>query len=106
MKQPSLAFGALIGGLTIIPVIALMYLGMHLAGLPFVPFDLFDWLARVLPGSIIVHSIDAMVRLIRGLHLGPTSSVAKNLEQFNAILLVVGFGYVIGALIALAMRLT
>jgi DMSO/TMAO reductase YedYZ molybdopterin-dependent catalytic subunit len=73
-------------------VITVFYLAWRLAGLPFVAFDLFDWLARTLPGSVISLGIDAIVGVIRALHLGPTSEVAKTAEQAMAIagLLVTG----------------
>src|SRR5262249_31944244 len=56
-----------------------------LAGLPFVPFQLFDRAARTLPGSVIGFGIDTMVSVIRGLQIGETSSVAKTAEQTMAI---------------------
>jgi hypothetical protein len=65
--------------------IAVTYLGHRLAGLPFLPFDIFDWLARTLPGSLIARTIDAMVAVIRGLRLGPTASTAKMAEQSLAL---------------------
>jgi DMSO/TMAO reductase YedYZ molybdopterin-dependent catalytic subunit len=95
----------LLGGLTSLPLIALSYLGQQWAGLPFIPFDLFDWLARVLPGGLITVVIDTMVRIITLLGIGPISSAAKRMEQLQGILFVVGGGVVIGALIALAIRL-
>jgi hypothetical protein len=42
MRRIFLLIGALLGGLTSLPLIALSYLGQQLAGLPFVPFDVFD----------------------------------------------------------------
>ncbi len=66
-------------------LIAVFYAGWQLAGLPFVPFDLFDWTARVLPGGLIEFVISAMVAVIRALRLGPTSVVAKGIEQAMGI---------------------
>lgn len=43
--------GALAGAMLTVAMIALFFAGWQLAGLPFVPFDVFDWLARVLPGN-------------------------------------------------------
>jgi hypothetical protein len=50
MKTLNLGTGALVGALLTAPLIGVMYLADQLGGLPFVPFDLFDWLTRVLPG--------------------------------------------------------
>lgn len=104
-RGPSLIVGALLGVLTILPTVALNYFGAQFAGLPFVPFDVFDWLARVLPGSIITFGIDTMVSVIRGLNLGPTSATAKSMEQAMGVLIVIASGAVIGWLIALGIRL-
>jgi len=104
MRRPSLFLGAILGGLTSLPLIALSYLGQQLAGLPFVPFDLFDWLARVLPGGIITTGIDTMVRVIKLLSLGPTSTTAKRIEQSSGILLVIVGGVIVGLIVALIVR--
>lgn len=104
MTHPSPRLGALLGGLTSLPLIALLYLGEQFARLPFVPFDIFDWLARVLPGDLIALTISSMVRLIGALRLGPTSSTAKLLEQGMALALVIGGAVAVGALVALVMR--
>jgi DMSO/TMAO reductase YedYZ molybdopterin-dependent catalytic subunit len=91
--------GTLWGGLTSAGVIGLTYLGHRGAGLPFVPFDVFDWLARVLPGSIINLTIDGMVKVITALKIGPTWAVAKGVEQSLALALLVGAGLVLGAVL-------
>jgi len=104
MRRPSLAFGAVLGGLTSLPLMALLFLGEQLANLPFVPFDLFDWLARVLPGDVITLGIAAIVRTINALSLGPTSTVAKLIEQLMGIGIVVAGGVVLGVTVAWALR--
>ncbi len=104
MRRSTVWRGALLGGLTSLPVLALLYLGEQLASLPFVPFDLFDWLARVLPGNVITAGIDALVQLITVLNLGPTSVAAKRIEQASALLLFVACGAVLGAAIVLLLR--
>ena len=42
MTIKTLGLGALLGALLTAPLIAVMYLAYQLAGLPFVPFDLFN----------------------------------------------------------------
>ena len=73
--------GSAVGALLTAALIAVFYAGWRLADLPFVPFDVFDWMTRVLPGAVIEFVIGSMVAAIRGLHLGPTSVVAKIIEQ-------------------------
>jgi DMSO/TMAO reductase YedYZ molybdopterin-dependent catalytic subunit len=53
MKKVTLATGALIGGLVGIVLITLLYLGNQAFGLPFVPFDLWNWQARVIPRNLL-----------------------------------------------------
>jgi DMSO/TMAO reductase YedYZ molybdopterin-dependent catalytic subunit len=106
MRHPSLLLGALLGGLTSLPLIALSYLGERVAGLPFVPFDLFDWLARILPGRLITAVIDAMVSIIVFLGLGEISTAAKRLEQAQGILMVIVGGVIVGLVLAWALRRT
>lgn len=104
MRRPSLLLGPLLGGLTALPLIALSYLGEQWAKLPFVPFDLFDWLARVLPGGVIRAGIDASVRLITLMGLGPISGTAKRIEQAEGILFVIIGGVLIGLIVTWIIR--
>lgn len=97
--RASILWGVLISALVTAPLMALLYLGEQAADLPFVPFEVFDWLARTLPGDVIVRSIDALVRLIRALELGETSSTAKTLESLAALALVAGVVSAAGALL-------
>ena len=96
--------GAGLGLLSSIAVIALLYAGEQLFELPFVPFDIFDWMSRVLPGGLIAFVISTMVSIIsfvQGfLPIGDTSTVAKAAEQTIAILQVVGGGAIFGLILA------
>jgi hypothetical protein len=94
-------WGALLGAITAAPLIAIFYLARAVASLPFVPFDVFDWMARILPGGVLTFGIDSLVRLIRGLRLGNTASVAKSAEHVMAIA-----GFVVTAVIAGAIFFT
>lgn len=96
MNRSSLLRAGLLGGVTSLTVMSINYLGQALAGLPFVPFDIFDWIARALPGGLITFGIDTIVMIIRQLNLGETSSAAKAIEQTMAILQLVGGGVVLG----------
>jgi len=96
--EPSAASGALVGALVTAPAIAVLYFGALAFGLPFSPFDAFDWLARVLPGDVITAGIDAIVSAIAGLNLGETSAAAKAIEQMLAVALLLAAGIAAGAL--------
>jgi hypothetical protein len=74
-------FGALVGG----AAIGLSYLGHKIISLPYIPFDIFDGMARVLPGRLLAFTIDIMVAVIRKFSLGPTAATAKLAEQGLAL---------------------
>ena len=92
----SLGSGILAGGLLTAPLVGLMYLVDKLAGLPFVPFALFDWIARVLPGPLVTFGIDLMIDGLRLVGLS-VAAAAKTGEQAAAILLFFFIGLVGGA---------
>jgi DMSO/TMAO reductase YedYZ molybdopterin-dependent catalytic subunit len=100
MKRVSIIKAGFLGGLVGGAAIAVSYLGHRIISLPYIPFDIFDWLARVLPGRLLAFSIDAMVAVIRALSLGPTAATAKLAEQGMALVqFAVGwviFGAVLG----------
>ena len=86
LRNLSLGYGALAGGLLTAPLVGILYLVDKLAGLPFVPYALFDWIARVLPGPLVTFGIDLMIDglLLLGLSV---AAAAKTGEQAAAILL-------------------
>lgn len=96
--------GALTGTLLTIGLIALFFLGDQVAGLPFIPFDVFDWLARVLPGDVITAGINLLVTFIMTFELGQTSSTAKIIEQGMGIVIVIMNGAILGAILFAVMR--
>src|SRR5215471_3946345 len=62
-------------------LMGILFFAWRVAGLPFVPFDLFDRTTRVLPGRLIAFGIGTMVTVIRALNLGQTAETAKLAEQ-------------------------
>jgi DMSO/TMAO reductase YedYZ molybdopterin-dependent catalytic subunit len=103
-KQPDVLVGALTGAILTPPLVAFFYVGWKLIGLPFVPFNLFDWISRRLPGPLITIGIDSMVRLIRALPLGATATAAKTAEQTMAIVGFLALGMTAGALLFVVLR--
>jgi len=100
MKRISWVSAGGIGAVSAWVVASLAYLGNRLAGLPFVAFDLFDWLARVLPGRLVIFTIESMVKVITALHLGSTAATAKQIEKGQAIVLFTLIGLVFGLVLA------
>src|SRR3954466_15265134 len=85
-------------------LVAIFFSGWKIAGLPFVPFDSFDWLTRVLPGKVLGFGIGIMVDAIRALHLGPTSETAKTVEHAIAIAGLFVLGVVGGTILFAILR--
>jgi hypothetical protein len=79
-------------------------IGLRLAGLPFPPFDLFDWEARVLPGAVLGFTIDTIVTLVRGLDVGPTATAAKVAEHVVALSQFLVLGVLVGVVLVLSVR--
>lgn len=96
--------GILVGLLATVALSGLMFVTKQLSGLPFAPFDLFDWMVRHLPGNILTLAIGSMVKLISGLRLGPTASTAKLIEQSIGIIQFIILGAILGLLIAILAR--
>jgi DMSO/TMAO reductase YedYZ molybdopterin-dependent catalytic subunit len=99
-KTPSIALGALLSALLILPWMALSFLANQLLGVPFPPFILFDWIARTLPGDLITFGIDSIVAVVSRLGIGQLSETAKSVERSIALLIFLGILTVIGGLIA------
>ncbi|HKV77363.1 MAG TPA: molybdopterin-dependent oxidoreductase, partial [Candidatus Sulfotelmatobacter sp.] len=76
--------GLFVASMVTAALVGMFFAGWKIAGLPFVPFDSFDWLTRVLPGRVLGFGIGIVVDVIRALHLGPTSETAKTVEHVIA----------------------
>lgn len=96
-RKPSIALGAVIGGLLTAPLLALIYVGQQFAGLPFLPSDFFNPVRDLTPGDIIVGTIQLMVEVILSLNLGRVDIVAKAIETAMAIGMVFVVGVISGA---------
>ncbi|HZD10027.1 MAG TPA: molybdopterin-dependent oxidoreductase [Candidatus Binatia bacterium] len=103
MRKITLKLAVFLGLLSSFPLIAISYLGSAVAGLSFIPFDLFDWLTRVLPGSLVTFGIDNMVATLRAIGLS-VSETAKLAEQLTAILIVIAIGALLGLLLGIIER--
>jgi DMSO/TMAO reductase YedYZ molybdopterin-dependent catalytic subunit len=97
MRIKILGTGALVGGLLTASMISIMYLANQIAGLPFAPFDLFNWIARMLPGPVITTGIDLMIDTMLLLGINVANS-AKLAEQVMAVMLFLILGILTGAI--------
>lgn len=100
MKKISLWKGGWLGGLSALVVVALNYLSNLIFGFPRVSFQIFDWMARILPGDLLTFTIDTIVGVVSNLNLGQTSEIAKMVEQGIAIFLFLLLGVLFGGILA------
>src|SRR4029077_16901606 len=94
-----LGAGLFVAAMVTASLIAILFLGWRVVGLPFVPFDILDWMTRVLPGRVIALGIGTMVAAIRALHIGPTAETAKMAEQAMAVVGLFVAGLVVGTIL-------
>ena len=85
LRKPSLWLGALVGGFLTMTLTSLLFLADQVAGLPFIPFDVFDYVSRILPGALLTFGIDMMVEMIIAFNMGETSAAAKTAEQLMGL---------------------
>ena len=84
MKLRTLGFGSLVGVMLAAPMIAMMYVAQKWLNFSFAPFDVFDWIARLLPGPVVTFGIDRMVDMLI-LFGASVSGTAKTAEQSMAV---------------------
>ncbi len=90
--------GALIGLAVSAPLVAIMYLGWQIAGLPMVAFDLTEHITRIQQlGGLVTKAIELMVTLFSGLPGVSTDVAAKSAEQASGVLLFLIMGALLGA---------
>ena len=103
MQKLSIGIGVLSGVLLTAPLLGLMYLASEWTGLPYAPFDLFDWITRVLPGPLLTFGIDFMIDALRLLGLN-VAETAKTAEHIMAVLQFFTAGVVAGTLFFVVFR--
>jgi DMSO/TMAO reductase YedYZ molybdopterin-dependent catalytic subunit len=79
--------------------VAVSFLGWKAAGLPFAPFDIFDWSVRLLPGAVVTFAIDSSVAISRLFGVTNIGLAAKTGDQIFAVGGVLVAGVVAGAVL-------
>lgn len=104
-RQPGFLWGALVGLLITPPLMALLFIGQSLANLPFLPFEVFDWVGRVLPGGLVTFGIDSIVNTLIAFGYGSDlDTAAKTSEQILATLIFWSIGIVTSGLFFVIMN--
>jgi DMSO/TMAO reductase YedYZ molybdopterin-dependent catalytic subunit len=95
--------GAALGFLLGLPWLAGMAVASRQTGLPYAPFELFEWFTRLLPGDLITSGIESLISLLNLLNLGPTAQIGKSTELLMAyglfMVLLAGLGAIFGLLL-------
>ena len=103
MRKLSLGTGALVGALLTAALTGISYLGRQLFGFPFVPYEVFNWVARVLPGDLVTFGIDLMIDTMLFLGISVVDS-AKTAERAMAIIQFLLGGALAGAVYFAVMK--
>lgn len=98
MRSKKLGMGAFMGGLITTPLTAILFLAQRLLGSSFVPFEIFTWMTRILPGPLVTFGIDLMIDTLRFLNIN-VANTAKTAEQAMAVAMFLGGGIAAGAVI-------
>ncbi len=96
--------GLAVGALLTAPLLGVLALGA-LVGIPMVPYTVFEWLVRVLPGRVVIFGLDSTLWVLEGLGLD-ISRTAKTAQQILAIASLFVVGLLIGLLFFLLARTT
>jgi DMSO/TMAO reductase YedYZ molybdopterin-dependent catalytic subunit len=86
--------GLLVGLALTCALAAVLYVG-YAAGLPFIPFDVFDWVTRVLPGRLVIFGVETMSSVLQALGLN-LKDTAKATENLMAVAGLIGTGTAAG----------
>ena len=88
MKKWGVGTGALIGGLLTSSLTGILYLGRQVIGLPFTPYEVFNWLVRELPGGLVTFGIDMMIdtMLLLGISVVDTAKTAERIMAIGMFL--------------------
>lgn len=87
-------------------LVAVSFLGWKAAGLPFAPFDIFDWIVRLLPGGLVTSAIESSVAISRTFGVTNISAAAKAGDQGLAIAGLLATGVVAGAVLFAVLSLS
>src|SRR5262249_25012005 len=98
--------GALTGLLLSAMLIAVSFFGWKVAGLPFAPFDIFDWIVRLLPGVVVTAALDTTLAGIRFAGITSIGATAKTGDQALAIVGLLSTGVVLGAALYVMLSLS
>ncbi len=82
----------------------ILFLGYR-AGLPFIPFDAFDWVTRVLPGRLVIFGVETMSGALQALGFN-IKDTAKTTEHMMAVAGFLVTGAVVGLVFFAIVRAT
>jgi DMSO/TMAO reductase YedYZ molybdopterin-dependent catalytic subunit len=84
MARPSCITSTFVGVALGFPLLAWMYFGRQVLGMPFAPFDLFSLAVRHLPGLVVTGGVETMVGALQAWQWGATDQLARYAEAMMA----------------------
>ena len=96
--------GLAAGALLTAPLLGVLALG-SLVGIPMVPYTVFEWLVRVIPGRVVTFGLDLTLWVLEGLGFD-ISRTAKTAQQVLALASLFVVGLIIGLLFFVLVRTT
>jgi HAE1 family hydrophobic/amphiphilic exporter-1 len=91
--------GAWAGLVLTATLVAVSFLGWKAIDLPFAPFDIFDWIVRLLPGGVVTFAIETSVAISRVFGVTNIGAAAKAGDQILAIAGLLATGAAAGAVL-------
>ena len=93
-RRPTYVGGLIVGFALTCALAAILFVGFAL-GLPFIPFDVFDWVTRILPGRLVIFGVETMSSLLQTLGFN-IKDTAKTTEHMMAVAGFLATGAVVG----------
>jgi DMSO/TMAO reductase YedYZ molybdopterin-dependent catalytic subunit len=94
--------GLAAGALLTTPLLGVLAVAW-VAGAPFLPYSVFEWLLRALPGSLVTVGLDLTLGALSGLGLD-VADTAKTAEQVLAVITLFLAGVIVGLLFFVLVR--
>lgn len=88
-----------LGALISLPVSAISFLGSQVAGLPFLPFNLYDFFTRILPRLMVLVGIDRLLQGSQQVTTPNMGAINALLQPLIAVLLLALIGAVFGLIL-------
>ena len=91
--------GFILGAITSLPVVALSFLGNQLFRTPFIAFNFYDFLTRILPRFLVLVGIDRLLQGSQQVTTPNLGAIDQLIQPFISVLLIVVLGGFFGLIL-------